>query len=137
MRLVGLDLGQKRIGVAVAESERGLAFPERVLRRTSARADRQAIVTLVTGLRAERVILGLPLTAAGERGENAERAEAFGRDLARALPVPLEMQDERFSTIEADERLAASGAGWRERKRRVDAAAAAVILEDYLRAHAV
>ncbi len=135
MRLLGLDLGEKRIGVAVAESDRGLAFPDRVLQRKSAKADRQAILALVRELAPQIVILGLPLTMDGDEGPNAERARDFGEYLRRALPVPLELWDERMTTVEAEQRLRESGLSAVQRRQRIDAAAAAIILEDYLRAH--
>jgi len=135
-RLMGLDLGEKRIGVAVTDVQQTMAFPERVLERRSAKADRQALAALVGELEIDRVIIGLPLSMEGEFGPNAERARSFGQYLARALRVPVEYQDERLTTVEAEERLRASGLSPAERRQRIDAAAAAIILEDYMRDHA-
>lgn len=132
---MGLDLGEKRIGVAVTDIEQTMAFPERVMQRRSAKADRQMLVALAGELGIDRVIIGLPLSMEGEIGPNAERARSFGQYLARAVRVPVEYQDERLTTVEAEERLRASGLSSSERRRRIDAAAAAVILEDYMRAH--
>jgi putative Holliday junction resolvase len=128
-----LDLGEKRIGVAVTDVEQMAAFPGRVLTRRSAKADRQAIAALVTELQAEAVIVGLPLSMDGEAGPNAERARSFGEYLGRAVRVPVLFQDERLTTVEAEERLRAGGVPAAERRQRIDSAAAAVILEDYLR----
>ncbi len=133
---MGLDLGEKRIGVAVTDVQQTMAFPERVLERRSAKADRQALAALVGELEIDRVIIGLPLSMEGEFGPNAERARSFGQYLARALRVPVEYQDERLTTVEAEERLRASGLSPAERRQRIDAAAAAIILEDYMRDHA-
>ena len=133
MRLLGLDLGERRIGVAVTDVDETMAFPERVLERRTAKQDRKMILDLVRELAVDRVVMGLPLTMDGESGPNAERARSFGAFLARVLPVPIEYQDERLSTVEAEERLRLSGAGPNRRKARIDAAAAAVILEDYMR----
>ncbi len=132
-RLMALDLGEKRIGIALTDLEQRMAFPERVLVRRSAKADRQTLAQLVRELEVERVIVGLPLSMDGEHGPNAERARSFGEYLGRAVRVPVVFQDERLSTVEAEERLAAAGVAPAERKARIDAAAAAVILEDYLR----
>jgi putative holliday junction resolvase len=131
---MGLDLGEKRIGVAVTDREQTMAFPERALIRRSAKADRQALAALVKELEIERLVIGLPLSMEGEFGPNAERASAFGKYLSRVLRVPIEYQDERLSTVEAEERLRESGATPTARKQRIDAAAAAIILEDYMRA---
>jgi putative Holliday junction resolvase len=133
---MGLDLGEKRIGVAVTDVQQTMAFPERVLERRSAKADRQALAALVGELEIDRVIIGLPLSMEGEFGPNAERARSFGQYLARALRVPVDYQDERLTTVEAEERLRASGLSPAERRQRIDAAAAAIILEDYMRDHA-
>jgi putative Holliday junction resolvase len=134
-RLMGLDLGEKRIGVAVTDPDQTIAFPERVLARRSAKADRQALASLVRELAVDRVVIGLPLSMEGQLGPNAQRAKSFGEYLARVLTVPIEYQDERLTTVEAEERLRESGQPALQRKSRIDAAAAAVILEDYMRAH--
>ena len=132
---MGLDLGEKRIGVAVSDAEQTMAFPERVLARRSAKADRQALASLAGELRVERVVIGLPLAMHGVEGPNAERARSFGQYLARAVRLPVEYQDERLTTVEAEERLRMAGVPAAERRQRIDAAAAAVILEDYMRSH--
>lgn len=134
-RLMALDLGEKRIGVAVTDVEQTMAFPERVLTRHSAKADRQALASLVGELSVDRVVIGLPLSMEGAFGPNAQRAKSFGEYLGRVLAVPIEYQDERLTTVEAEGRLRASGVAAGKRKSRIDAAAAAVILEDYMRAH--
>ncbi len=131
--MMALDLGEKRIGVAVTDESQTMVFPERVLQRRSPRADRQALVALVQELGVAGVVVGLPLSMEGEHGPNAERAVSFGQYLERAVRVPVEFQDERLSTVEAEERLRAAGLSSAERKQRIDSAAAAVILEDYLR----
>ena len=130
---MGLDLGEKRIGVALTNNDQTIAFPDRVLTRRSAKADRQALVALVGELAVERVIVGLPLSMDGDFGPNAERARSFGQYLGRAVRVPVEYQDERLTTVEAEQRLRDSGLSAEERRRRIDAAAAAIILEDYIR----
>ena len=132
---MALDLGEKRIGVAVTDEQQTIAFPERVLQRRAAKADRQAVAALVAELRVERLVIGLPLTMDGESGPNAQRARGFGEYLSRVVRIPVVYQDERLSTVEAEERLRAGGLPPAERRRRIDAAAAAVILEDYLREH--
>jgi len=131
---MGLDLGEKRIGIAVTDASETMAFPERVLQRRSARRDRQTLALLVDELAVERVIIGLPLSMDGDFGPNAQRTRRFGELLAHDVRVPIEYQDERLTTVEAEERLRDSGLAARKRRQRIDAAAAAIILEDYLRA---
>lgn len=133
---MSLDLGEKRIGIAVTDEQQTMAFPDRVLLRRSAKTDRQVLAALTAELQVERIVVGLPLSMEGESGPNAERARGFGQYLQRAVRVPVVFQDERLSTVEAEERLRASGLSAAERKARIDAAAAAVILEDYLRLQA-
>lgn len=130
-RIMGLDLGEKRIGVAVTNADETLAFPERVLTRRSAKADRQAIAKLALELEAERIVIGLPLAMDGAFGENAARAKRFGEYLGRVVTVPIDYQDERLTTVEAEERLRSAG---RQARASVDAAAAAIILDDYMQA---
>ncbi|MBV8087806.1 MAG: Holliday junction resolvase RuvX [Chloroflexi bacterium] len=133
-KLMGIDLGQKRIGIAVSDPDETIAFPERVLNRRGTISDCEALARLVRELRIERVVVGLPLAMSGTAGPNADRAKRFGESLGRAVDVPIEFQDERMTTIEAADRLSAAGVPWQKQKQRIDAAAAAVILEDYMRA---
>ena len=135
-RLMGIDLGERRIGIAVTNADETMAFPERVLMRRSAKSDRQAIARLAAELEVEGIVIGLPLSMDGEFGENAERAQRFGEYLARVVSIPIEYQDERLTTVEAEERLLAAGANRRRVKDMIDAAAAAVILDDYMQARA-
>ena len=134
-RLMALDLGENRIGIAVTDVDQTMAFPDRVLTRRSAKADRQTLAALARELAVDGVVIGLPLSMAGECGPHAERSKSFGAYLSRVLPVPVAYQDERLTTVEAEARLRETGLGPLERKNRIDAAAAAIILEDYMREH--
>jgi putative Holliday junction resolvase len=128
MSVLALDVGERRIGVAVSEGL--LATPHGVIRRRSKAEDFAAVARLVTELRAEKVVVGLPLSLNGDVGPQARRVMRYAQALARALPVPVELYDERYSTVTADELLAEGG---RKRRRTpIDAAAAAVILQEYL-----
>lgn len=128
-RLMALDVGEVRIGVAVSDPTGTLATPHTVIRRRSKAEDFAAVARLVAELEVERVVVGLPLTLSGEMGPQARRVTRYARALARALEVPVELYDERYSTVTADELLVQSG---RKRRVPIDAAAAAVILQDYL-----
>ena len=130
MRVLALDVGERRIGVAVSDPTGTLATPHSVIHRRSKVQDFAAVARLVTELQAERVVVGLPLSLSGDVGPQARRVMRYAQALARALPVPVELYDERYSTVTADELLAE--AGRKRRRTPIDAAAAAVILQEYL-----
>ncbi len=128
MRVLALDVGERRIGVAVSEGV--LATPHSVIYRRSKAQDFAAVARLVAELGAEKVVVGLPLSLSGDVGPQARRVMRYAQALAKALAVPVELYDERYSTVTADELLAEGG---RKRRRTpIDAAAAAVILQGYL-----
>lgn len=135
MRVLALDLGERRIGVAVSDPTGTVARPVGVVERKSRAEDFATIARLVAEYGAERVIVGRPLTLRGEVGPQARWVEDYTRALAETLPVPVELWDERYTTATAEEILRTA----RPRKKRgdVDAVAAAVILQGYLETHGV
>ena len=133
MRALGIDLGSRRIGVAVSDSGGTLASPLTVLQRSGdSGADRRAIARLVAEEEAERVVVGLPLSLSGASGPAAEAARVEAAALAAELPVPVETWDERLTTVEAHRSLAAGGKRSRQRRDVVDKVAAAVMLQSWL-----
>lgn len=130
-RVLGLDLGDARIGVAISDDRRRIAVPLGTL-RTGAPADVKAIADLVHGHDVTLVVIGHPLHLSGEAGERAHHAERFAEALDAFLDVPVLLQDERLSSVEADRALRAAGASGRERRRTVDRSAATVILQAWL-----
>jgi putative pre-16S rRNA nuclease len=127
-RLLALDLGQARTGVAVCDELGALATPLDVLRRHPTRAEDYAeIAACVARERAVGVLVGLPLNSAGEAGTQARWVRRYAGRLAGMLSVPVAFWDESFSTDDA-QRLVREGGG----RTSVDAAAAAVILEQFL-----
>lgn len=134
-RVLGLDLGQARIGVAISDERGRLAVPFGTI-RTGAPADVKAIARIVREQEVGRVVVGLPLSLSGERGTAANHAERFAEALRGFLDVPVELHDERLSTVEAERALTAAGARGRRRREAVDASAAAVILQAWLDARA-
>jgi putative Holliday junction resolvase len=128
-RVMALDIGERRIGVAVSDPSGTLARPHAVIQRRSKVMDFAAVARLVAELEVERVVVGLPLSLNGEIGPQARRVTRYAQALAQALEVPVELYDERYSTVTADALLAEIG---RKRRVSIDAAAAAVILQDYL-----
>ncbi len=130
MRYLALDLGSKRIGVAVGSDESGLARPLTILKRRSRAEDFARIAALVAQEGAETLVIGLPLNMDGTRGPQAEWAEQYAQALAKHLGLPLHLWDERLTSEEAKAILAASGR--RRRGEPLDDVAAAVILQDFL-----
>jgi putative Holliday junction resolvase len=129
---MALDVGERRIGVAVSDPTGTLATPHTVIRRRSKAEDFAAVARLVTKLEIKRVVVGLPLSLSGEVGPQARRVTRYAQALAQTLDIPVELYDERYSTATADALLTESG---RKRPVPIDAAAAAVFLQDYLEAH--
>lgn len=131
--MVGIDLGGRRIGVAVSDPAGRLATPRRVLRRGRRRAgDHRAIAGIVGEVGAVRVVVGLPLTLGGEAGPAARQVMAEVDDLRRHLEVPVEVHDERLTTVAAERSLREIGARPEARRAGIDQVAAAVMLQSWL-----
>ncbi len=130
-RVLGLDLGQARIGVAISEPAGRMAVPIGTV-RTGAPNDLRAIAEMVRVHGVTEIVVGLPLRLSGESGEAADHARKFAEALEAFLHVPVVLQDERLSTVEAERGLATAGVRGRARRRVVDQMAAAVILQAYL-----
>jgi putative Holliday junction resolvase len=130
-RVLGLDLGDARIGVAISDDERRLAVPLGTV-RTGAPADVRAVAELVRQHEVATIVVGHPLLMSGEAGERARHAERFAQALGGFLPIPVVLHDERLSTVEAERALRETGARGRERRRSVDRSAATVILQSWL-----
>ena len=133
MRVVGIDLGSKRIGVALSDPTRTLASPYTVIQRRGDRAqDHRAIADIVEEAEAERVVVGLPLSLDGTMGPAAQAAAAEADELAATLAVPVETFDERLTTVTADKSMMERGMKADARRRVVDKVAAAVMLQAWL-----
>jgi putative Holliday junction resolvase len=130
-RVLGLDLGDARIGVAISDDGRRMAVPLGTV-RTGAPSDVKAIADLVAEHGVTLVVLGHPLLLSGEAGERAHLAERFAEALRSLLPVEVVLQDERLSTAEADRALRQAGVSGRDRRRAIDRSAATVILQAWL-----
>jgi putative Holliday junction resolvase len=130
-RLLGLDIGEKRIGVAISDETRTLARPLLTVTRASKKEDFAHIETLCREYQIEKIIAGLPKTLRNEEGPQARRVRRYADELSAAINLPIEFWDERFSSVDARDRLAASGRKPRA-KGAIDAAAAAIILQEYL-----
>lgn len=141
VRVLGVDIGRRRIGLAISDASGTLARPLLTLERgPSDRRTLRDLADRITVLAAEDdglglVVVGLPVRLDGSPTELTVHVRAMIEGLRRRVPMPVETQDERLSSHEADARLASTERDWRIRKARLDMAAAAVILQDYLDAH--
>jgi putative Holliday junction resolvase len=132
-RILALDIGDKRIGVAISDESHILARPLTTIRRTSRREDFEAIARLIADQGVDRLVVGLPLTLRGEEGPQAQRVRHYVEALSAVVDTPIAWQDERLTTIEAEDKISAGGSKRKSRaKGDVDAAAAAIILQGYL-----
>lgn len=132
MLVMGLDVGRRRIGVAVSDPTGFLARGVQVLQRASLEEDLAQLCALIDSLAVERVVVGHPISLSGQAGPQALEAEQFADSLREIVPVPVLLWDERLSTLEADRRMQEAGRKGRERRQRVDMAAATLILQSYL-----
>jgi len=131
-RVIGIDLGTRRIGVAVTDGLGLTAQPHATIARHGGQRDLDAIGAVVRAFDAERVVLGLPLSPEGEVGRAASSAHAFAERLRAAIGIPVDLIDESFSTVEAEEVLLRPALSRKRRKQVVDRLAAAVILQRWL-----
>jgi putative Holliday junction resolvase len=133
VRALGLDLGSKRIGVAVSDLTGTIASPLTVIQRgRSRRHDHDRIAALVREEEAACVVVGMPHSLSGRDGPAAQAARAEASALASVVGVPVETYDERFTTVTANRALAAGGVRGQARRQVVDKVAAAVILQAWL-----
>jgi len=132
MRLLGIDLGSKRIGIAISDAEGWTAHALTVVARHGGLRDLEDIARLVVEHEVDEVVLGLPLNMDDSEGPAAERTRKFGQRLQAHLGLPLHYCDERLSTFAAEELLKEACVKPRKRKQVVDQLAAALILESYI-----
>jgi putative transcription antitermination factor YqgF len=132
VRLLALDVGDVRIGVALSDETGTLASGLATLKAAGPRKDAQSVASLVREHGAGEVVVGLPLRLDGSLGPQGEKVLAFVERLRRVLRVPVVTRDERLTSVAADERLAEAGVRRRDRKARIDQAAAALILQELL-----
>lgn len=125
-RVIALDHGEARCGVAISDPTGELATPLPVVERPDSRRGIQRVASVIRERGAERVVVGLPLTLSGDEGEQARAAREFAGKLAAAVDVPVEMHDERLTTRMADRTGGSADA---------DSVAAAHLLESWLAAH--
>ena len=132
MRTLGLDVGEKRIGVALSDSEEILATALTVIERKSDDAALKSILALAAEHEVERIVVGLPISLDGRLGPQARRVQSFADALNERTVLPVVTWDERFSTSDAERVLMEAGLKRDKRKKRLDSVAAAFILQGYI-----
>ena len=132
MRSLGIDFGEKRIGLAISDPEGRLAVPLTTLERRNDRSAVRAIEEIARREGVGRLVLGEPVGLDGQRGEAAERVRRFGNRLAGITGLPVRLINESLTTVEAQERLRAAGVDTRREPERIDAVAAQILLQEAL-----
>jgi putative holliday junction resolvase len=136
VRIAALDFGRKRIGIAVTDDNGSGAYPLGTVERRSGRHDLDAVVAQLAERQVALIVVGLPLNMDGSEGSSARAARRLAERIGTAVGVPVEMQDERLTSFEADDRLRELRASPLKSRRKSDAVAAAVILESWLEKNA-
>lgn len=132
MAVLALDVGERRIGVAVSDPDERYALPVTTLERTNLHDDLETIVALAAEHRADTIVVGDPIALSGERGLAARKMDEFADVLQKAFAGRIERIDERLTTAQATRALLVADVSRRKRKTVVDRLAAALILETYL-----
>ena len=127
--LLGLDLGEKTIGVASCDPDRRVATPVETIRRAKFTADAERLSALAKERGVVGFVIGLPRNMDGSEGPRAQSARAFGRNLARTLAIPIAFWDERLSTVAMERELIALDVSRARRAQKIDESAAAFILQ--------
>ncbi len=131
MRLLGIDVGDKRIGIAITDPTNTIAQPLTMIKRGD--GDIEAICDLARKNDVGEIVVGLPINMNGTRGEMAEKVSAFADKLRESVDVPVVYVDERLSTMEAERLMISADVSREKRRKSIDKIAAAIILETRLR----
>ncbi|MFS8741778.1 Holliday junction resolvase RuvX, partial [Synechococcus sp. WC10meta] len=131
-RVLGIDFGEKRLGLALSDESRTLASPLAVYERKDLQSDLRFLRDLILRYQITEIVLGLPLNMDGSLGPKAQQVLEFKRALEESLKLPVHTFDERFTTAEAERALLEANMSRRQRKAKRDALAAVLILQGYL-----
>jgi putative Holliday junction resolvase len=131
-RVLGIDFGEKRLGLALSDESRTLASPLAVYERKDLQSDLRFLSDLILRYQITEIVLGLPLNMDGSLGLKAQQVLEFKRALEESLKLPVHTFDERFTTAEAERALLEANMSRRQRKAKRDALAAVLILQGYL-----
>ncbi|HAQ04102.1 MAG: Holliday junction resolvase RuvX [Acidimicrobiales bacterium] len=133
MRALGIDLGGKRIGIAISDNDGKVATPLQVLTRSkNTKEDHKKINDLVSEWEAEFVVVGMPYSLNGDKGPAAKAVEKEVEELASVVSVPVDVHDERLTTVIAAQELSLQGLDNKRQRKVIDQVAASVILQSWL-----
>ena len=132
MRRLALDIGNKRIGVAVSDITGLYAFPLTTIYRKNISNDIEKLYQLIIEKEANELIIGLPLLLSGEEGAQVRLVKSFVNLLNKKIDIPIYYIDERYSTVQAEDKLMNAGIRSSKNQKKIDSAAAAIILQSYL-----
>ena len=132
MKLLGLDVGSVRIGIATSDIMQIIASPYEVYKRRTPYLDARYIVELAEKIEAQKIVFGLPLKLDGTEGDRAKMARDLAEKVKTQTSLPIVFQDERLSTVSAERILIETGNRRDKRKDRIDAVAASIILQNYI-----
>lgn len=132
MRILALDIGERRIGVAVSDPSGTIASPICVLEARAVLGDGRDLVRIVGDYDVERIVVGLPLSLDGSEGPQAARVRSAAARLATFVSVPFDFADERLSSAEASRAMGEGGVGGRGQRGQLDKVAASLFLQAYL-----
>ena len=132
MRIMGLDVGDKIIGIAISDSMLMTAQGKKSLQNSSFDAVARQIRTLAEEYEVHQIVIGNPMHMNGKASRQGDKVMKFGGKLAKALDLPVVFWDERLTSVAAEEHLEEMGLNWRQRKKHVDKIAAMFILQSYL-----
>lgn len=131
-RIMGIDYGDKRIGIALTDLMQIIASPYEVYKTVDEKADIDYICNLIKSQQVNKVVIGLPLNIDGTEGERAEKTRLFASKISEKLKVEIFFQDERFTSVEADDILSSAKIKPNKRKGLIDKLSACIILENFL-----
>ncbi|HGY90999.1 MAG TPA: Holliday junction resolvase RuvX [Planctomycetes bacterium] len=131
-RVLGIDYGDKRIGLALTDPMRIIASPFRVIHRTELEADLDVLAEIIREEDVVELVMGEPRNTDGTVGPMVERVRRFAAKLVERCPLPLHWVDETYTSLEADQLLRQAHKDWRKRKAKIDMVAAQVILRSFL-----
>jgi len=135
MRILGLDVGDRNIGIAISDLLLLTAQGRPTLRRSTWQADLQYLRGVVAENEVVKIVVGKPLHMDGQESPQSRKIAKFAAKLSKILGLPVILRDERLTSFAAEQHLEEAGLNWRERKKHVDKLAAMFILQDYLDSH--
>lgn len=132
MRALGLDIGEKRIGVAISDPSGTVATPLKVVATADALGDARVLRRFVEDYEVELIVVGLPLSLDGSEGPQAAQTRSIAERLVRSLDIPVEYHDERLSSTQAKRAMTEAGVSDKAKRGSVDMVAASLFLQSYL-----